>query len=198
VGFRLAAAFALLLNITYSAPALRAKARFPLDMVWNGLGFGMASAAAGWASVAPLEAGVVPAGLAYTLAVAGVTASTTILDEEGDREEGLHTTAVVMGEQAASLLTIVLVGAAAACGAVLRDPVAFFGSLASVPLFVVAHFTHARKHRIAANQLMVAAFAVVVSVNVPYMVLLLAVVYFGSRAYYRRRFGLSYPGAGTP
>ena len=46
--------------------------------------------------------------------------------------------------------------------------------------------------------LVVAAFAVVVSVNVPYMALLLAVVYFGSRAYYRRRFGLSYPGAGTP
>jgi hypothetical protein len=103
-----------------------------------------------------------------------------------------------MGEQSASLLTVVLVAAAAVCGAVLRDPVALFGSLASMPLFLLAHFTCARTHRIAANQLMVAAFAIVVSFHVPYMLLLLALVYFGSRAYYRARFGLSYPGAGTP
>jgi 4-hydroxybenzoate polyprenyltransferase len=196
--FKLAAAFALTLNVTYSAPPLRAKSHFPLDMIWNGLGFGMASAMAGWASVARLAPGIVPAGLAYTLAVAGVTASTTILDEQGDREEGLRTTAVVMGEQAASLLAVVLVAAAAACGAVLRDPLALFGSAASIPLLVLAHFTCARRHRIAANQLMVAAFAVVVSLYVPYMLLLLAAVYFGSRTYYRARFGLTYPGAGTP
>jgi hypothetical protein len=95
-------------------------------------------------------------------------------------------------------LTIVLVGAAALCGAALRDPLAFFGSLASLPLFVVAHFTCARWHRVAANQIMVVAFALVVAFRVPYMLLLLALVYVGSRIYYRARFGMSYPGAGTP
>ncbi len=38
----------------------------------------------------------------------------------------------------------------------------------------------------------------IASIRAPYLLLLLALVYFGSRAYYRARFGLSYPGAGTP
>lgn len=196
--FKLVAAAALVVNITYSAPPVRAKSRFPLDMIWNGLGFGFASVAAGWAAVSRLDPIVVPLGLTYTLAVAGVTASTTIPDEEGDRAAGLATTAAVMGERPASLLTMVLVGAAAVCGAFLRDPVSFFGSVLSLPLFVRAHLTGARKHRIEANQLMVAIFAIVVAVRAPYLLALLSAVYFGSRAYYRKRFGLTYPGSGTP
>ncbi|MBN2565672.1 MAG: UbiA family prenyltransferase [Candidatus Eisenbacteria bacterium] len=196
--FRFVAAAALVVNVTYSAPPVRAKSRFPLDLIWNALGFGFASVAAGWASVTPLTSAVVPLGLTYGLAVAGVTASAAIPDLEGDRRSGLATTAAVLGEHSTSLLATILVSAAALCGAVLRDPVSFFGSVASLPLFVRAHFTWARMHRIAANQLMVAVFAIVVSIRAPYMLALLAVVYFGSRAYYRARFGLSYPGTGTP
>jgi hypothetical protein len=44
----------------------------------------------------------------------------------------------------------------------------------------------------------VGAVAVVASIRAPYLLPLLAVVYFGSRSYYRARFGFSYPGAGTP
>jgi 4-hydroxybenzoate polyprenyltransferase len=197
-GFRLVALAALLMNITYSAPPVRAKSRFPLDLVWNGLGFGFVSVAAGWASVAPLTAAVVPFGLVYALAVAGVTASTTIPDEVGDRGAGLATTASAIGARATSVLTIVLVAAAAAGGAIVRDRVAFFGSVVSLPLFVRAHITGLRRHRVAADQLVVAAFALIISVRAPYMLVLLAAVYLGSRAYYRARFGFSYPGVGTP
>ncbi len=197
-GFKLVLAASLFLNLTYSASPLRAKSRCPWDLVWNGLGFGLVSAAAGWAAVAPLTSAVVPAGLVYVLAVAGVTASTTVLDVEGDRSEGLRTTAAVLGASRASALTLLLVGAAAAAGALARDPLGFFGPLLSMPLLVRAHATGVRSHRIVANQLAVAAFALIASVRAPLLIALFALVYFGSRAYYRARFGLSYPGSGTP
>ena len=197
-GFKVVLAASLLLNVTYSAPPVRAKSQCPWDMVWNGLGFGLASAAAGWASVAPLTPAIILLGLTYTLAVAGVTASTTVLDVEGDRALGLRTTAAVLGTSGASTLTLVLVAAAGLMGAVLRDPLGFFGPALSLPLLVRAHVTRDRGHRIAANQLMVAAFVVVASLRAPYLLLLLAIVYFGSRSYYKIRFGFSYPGAGTP
>jgi 4-hydroxybenzoate polyprenyltransferase len=197
-GFRVALAASLLLNITYSAPPVRAKSHCPWDMVWNGLGFGFVSAAAGWSSVAPLSPAIIPLGLTYTLAVAGVTASTTVLDVEGDRALGLRTTAAVLGGSGASALTLVLVAAAGLMGAVLRDPLGFLGPVLSLPLLIRAHVTRDRAHRIAANQFMVAAFAVVAAMRAPYLLLLLALVYFGSRGYYRARFGFSYPGAGTP
>ena len=197
-GFRLVLAASLLLNVTYSAPPVRAKSKWPWDMVWNGFGFGFVSAAAGWASVAPLSAAVIAPGLVYTVAVAGVTASTTVLDVEGDRAEGLRTTAAVLGERAASVLTLVLVAAAGIAGGLLRDPLGFFGPLLSLPLLVRAHRTEERSHRITANQVMVAAFALVAAARAPYLLVLLALVYFGSRGYYRARFGVSYPGSGTP
>jgi len=136
-------------------------------------------------------------GLVYTVAVAGVTASTTIPDLEGDRAGGMRTTAAVLGARGASVLTLALVAAAAVGGALLRDPLGFFGPLLSLPLLVRAHLTGERAHRVAANQIMVAVFALVVSVRTPYLLVLLAVVYFGSRAYYRARFDFTYPEAGT-
>lgn len=198
VHFRLVLLASFFFNVTYSAPPLRAKSLFPWDMVWNGLGFGFVSAAAGWATVAPLTYAIVPVGLVYTLAVAGVTASTTVLDVEGDRSEGLRTTAAVLGSRGASVLTLVLVAAAAVLGALIRDPLGFAGPLLSLPLLVRAHVTGERSHRIMANQVMVALFALVASVWSPVLLLLLALVYFGSRAYYRARFDMTYPGTGTP
>lgn len=188
----------LLLNYTYSAPPVRAKSRFPLDMLWNGLGFGLVSSAAGWAAVAQLELSVLWVGLVYTVAVAGVTASTTVLDVDGDRAADLRTTAVVLGRDRASALTLWLIALAAAAGWFLMDPLAIFGSVLSLPALLLAHRTGERRHRIIANQVMVALFLVVASCRAPYLLALLAVVYFGSRAYYRARFGFSYPGAGTP
>jgi len=197
-GFRLMLAVSLLLNVTYSAPPVSAKSRFPLDMLWNGAGFGLVSAAAGWASVAPLSAGALAPGIVYTLAVAGVTASTTVLDVEGDRAAGLRTTAAVLGSRGASALAIWLVSLAAIAGAFARDPLGLLGPILALPLMLKAHQSGRRSDRILANQFMVGAFALVASTRAPFLLALVALVYFGTRAYYRVRFGLTYPGVGTP
>jgi len=188
----------LLLNHTYSAAPLRAKARFPLDMLWNGLGFGLVSTAAGWAAIAPLELGVLLPGLLYTVAVAGVTASTTLPDVEGDRAAGLRTTAVVLGEQRTSRLAMQLIALTAVVGWFAMDPLAIYGSVLALPVMLLAHNTEERKHRLAANQIMVAVFLLVASYRAPYLLALLALVYLGSRVYYRARFDIAYPGPGTP
>jgi 4-hydroxybenzoate polyprenyltransferase len=196
--FMLVLAASLLLNVTYSASPVRAKSRVPLDMLWNGLGFGLVSTSAGWAAVSGLDPSVLAPGLVYTVAVAGVTASTTVPDVEGDRAQGLRTTAAVLGARRASMLTLALVAVAALGGALIRDPLGFLGPVLSLPLLIRAHATGTRSHRITADQFMVAAFALVASFRAPVVLLLLAIVYFGSRAYYNVRFGIEYPGRGTP
>lgn len=196
-GFRIVLAAAILINLTYSAPPARTKSKAPWDLIWNGVGFGLASTAAGWAAVAPLHPSVLPVAATYAVAVAGVTASTTILDIEGDSSEGLRTTAVVLGRRGTSWLALVLVAVACAAGGVLRDPLGFFGPLLSLPLLLRAHATDRRSDRIAAHQIMVAAFALVAALRAPVLVVLVAAVYFGSRAYYAARFGVSYPGLDT-
>jgi len=195
--FRWIALGSAALCATYSLPPVRAKARFPIDLVWNGAGFGGLSTAAGWvAGGQPPGAATGMAGC-YALAVAGIIASTTIPDVDGDRVTGLRTTAVALGERGASALALALVTAAAVAGALLRDVPGLVGSAVSVPLLARAHTTGARVDRVRANQTAVAVFALATLTRSVYPLALLALAYFGSRAYYRRRFGLSYPGPGT-
>ncbi len=197
-GFRWVAAASLLLSITYSAPPVRAKTRAPLDLVWNALGFGCAATAAGWAAVARPALPLALPALSYSLAVAGVIASTTILDVPGDRAQGMRTTGAVLGERGTSVLAISLLAAGAAVGVVAGDRLAIFGPVLSIPLMALAMRTGARKDRVTANQVAVAVFALIIGAGSLYLLALLAIVFVLSRAYYRARFGIVYPGRGTP
>lgn len=196
--FRWVVAGSLVLNVTYSAPPVRAKARFPLDLVWNGLGFGLAAFAAGWASVGSLKPVVIGPGLSYALAVAGVIASTTIPDIAGDMSAGLRTAGACLGARRTSALALALTAAAAVVGWFAKDVLGLFGPLLSLPLLWRAHRSQARSDRITANQVAVAVFALIAGARVPLLLALLVAVFLGTRAYYRARFDMAFPGCGTP
>jgi len=196
--FRLVLIASLALNLTYSVRPVRAKATFPLDLAWNGLGFGLAAYAAGLTSMGVVEGIWSARAASYALSVAGVIASTTIPDIEGDLRAGLHTTGVVLGARRTSALCLVLLVMGAACGWRAGDLLGTFAPLLSLPLLVRAHRTQERPHRIMGNQVAVGLFALIAGVHVPLVLLLLAVVYFATRTYYRARFGIAFPGRGTP
>ncbi|MFH1502912.1 MAG: UbiA family prenyltransferase [Candidatus Eisenbacteria bacterium] len=196
--FRWVLVVSFILSVTYSAPPVRAKARTPLDLLWNGLGFGLAGYAAGWTSASALAPGWWWAGVSYGLSVAGVIASTTIPDIQGDMAAGLRTTGAVLGARRTSALTMALLLAGAAVGWLSRDVLGLFGPLLALPLMIRAHRSLTRPDRVMADQVAVAVFAVIAGVRVPLLLLLLGAVYFGTRAYYRARFGMAFPGRGTP
>mgnify|MGYP001138511425 CR=1 FL=1 len=197
VAFQAVAVAALVLNVTYSSRPIRAKARFPLDLIWNGLGFGLVATFSGWATVSPPGLRCLQLGFAYTLAVAGVTASTTIPDLKGDSATGLRTTAVVLGRHRTSCIAVLLMALAALTGLVIRDPVASVGSLLSLPMLIRAHVTGSSRDRLAASQVSVGVFCLLVSIRAPFLLALVALVVLGSRLYYRRRFGMTYPELGA-
>ncbi len=197
LSFRWIVAASALFCITYSLPPVRAKARFPLDLLWNGLGFGALTTAAGWCATAPPGRALAGPCACYALAVAGIIASTTVPDVEGDRASGLRTTAVALGERGAGVLSLALIATAALVGGIARDLPGLAGSVLSLPLLLRAHLTGARADRIIANQAAVAAFALAMVARSLYPTVLFIAVALLSRAYYRRRFGFAYPGPGT-
>jgi 4-hydroxybenzoate polyprenyltransferase len=196
--FAVATAGSALLCVTYSLPPVHAKAGFPLDLVWNGVGFGVLAPIAGWAVVGRPGPGLVGPVVCYGAAVAGIIASTTIPDREGDSAAGHRTAAVALGDRRTSALALALVASAAAVGVATRDAPGALGALLSLPLLARAHRTGSREHRVAANQWAVAAFAAGVALRSVYPLALLAAAALASRSYYRRRFRLQYPGPGTP
>jgi 4-hydroxybenzoate polyprenyltransferase len=189
-------AAALAISVTYSASPVRAKSRAILDIVWNAAGFGLVGALAGFATRPASSSSPLPvlSLLSYAAAVGGVTASTIVLDRDGDRQAGLRTTAVALGGRVTSLVGLLLLTVAVLLGLAAMDPVAVGGSVVSLALALRAHRRMDRASRVSANQLGVAAFALGASVFSPYLLVLLVGVVAASRAYYRRRFGFSYPG----
>jgi len=208
--FLWAAVAALAFSVTYSVRPVRAKTRAGMDVLWNAAGFGLVAVLAGVAATG--AGGPIPAGGSlvryvsgsmllsigsYVAAVAGVTASTIVLDREGDERMGLRTTAVAVGERGTSLAGVLLLAVAAVMGILSRDPVAVTGSFAALALAVRAHARRDRASRISANQLGVAAFGLAAACFSPYILVLSGAVVLGSRTYYRRRFGFAYPGPGS-
>ena len=196
--FRWVLAASLFLSVTYSVGPVNAKSRAPLDLLWNGLEFGLVAFVAGWSSMAPVTLEGLRPVLSYLPAVAGCIASTTILDIPGDLAQGARSTGTVLGVRGTSYLALALVTLAAVAGRLISDVVGFYGALLALPLLIKAHRSGRRADRTAANQVGIGVFAILVGVRVPLLLILVAGVYLGSRAYYRARFDLAYPGKGTP
>jgi len=186
---------AVAVSLTYSAEPVRAKARAGLDVLWNAIGFGLLAALGGAAATGALPGGDALWSVgSYAAAVAGVTASTVVLDREGDERAGLRTTAVALGETRTSLIGVLLLAAALGLALVARAPAAGVAALAALGLALVAHVRGDRAARVRSIQLGVGAFALSASFYSPYLLVLAVLVTLASRAYYRRRFGFVYPG----
>ncbi|MBD3368175.1 MAG: hypothetical protein GF405_08415 [Candidatus Eisenbacteria bacterium] len=202
-GVRWAVLAALVLNVTYSTPPIRAKARPWFDIAWNGLGFGAVSTVVGWFAVAPEVAWVEPGAFplletaGYAAAVAGLIASTTIPDVEGDRAEGLNTIGVALGARRTGLVALGLMSGAVAFAALSADAAGLVAALAGFGLLLQAQLRRSRAARVLASQWTVAAYVLVAAFFDPYLLVLLAIVVLSSRVYYRRRFDVAYPGRGT-
>jgi 4-hydroxybenzoate polyprenyltransferase len=126
--------------------------------------------------------------------VAALIASTTIPDIEGDRDAGLNTTGVVLGDRRTSLLAVVLMAAALVLGLAGQDVPGAAAAALGLALLLVAHATGTRSARVASSQGTVAAYTLAFGIQAPYVLLLLALAFLGSRAYYGRRFGITHPG----
>jgi 4-hydroxybenzoate polyprenyltransferase len=147
----------------------------------------------GWIALSPFRLPLFRFGLPYVLAVAGVYLLTTIPDEPGDRQAGKVTFVVRYGCRATTLWAMIAVAAALVGGGVNRDPIIGIPALGALPLFALAAARRELRDVLRAVKFGIFLQALTVCAVFPAYLLLLAVVFFGSKLYYRRRFGVDYP-----
>lgn len=185
---RIAAAAALVL--AYSIPPLRLSSRAGFDLVANAAGYGVLAPWTG-AGNHPLP---VAFGVAGALAVGAVFVHTTLLDLLGDRKTGKRTLGVVLTTGAARTVAMLL---AAPTPVLLHRagwPVA--GAAGATALLCVA--AAVAPARCTSRTVCVAAstaFALAAAAAWLPFGPALAGLALGTRLYYRRRFGLTYPAA---
>jgi 4-hydroxybenzoate polyprenyltransferase len=196
-GFNILLLLGFLLGLAYSVEPVRLKKRPLLDVLANAVGNGVLNTLAGWtAAGAPLEGleRLIP----YPIAVASVHLTTTLADIEGDSESGLRTSGVVLGPKRGIALAVGLMAASVAAASALDNRPAFYAALLSLPVFLIPARSSKREHIDTSILLPAKAATLIFSVTAgflfPLYIPFLAVIVLGTRLYYRKRFGIAYPG----
>lgn len=186
------------LGLAYSLPPLRLASRPGLDLLANGLGYGVVAFLLGADGQTFSASPVWPALLAGSaLEVAAVFVHTTLLDLEGDRLTSKRTLGLALGAARSRG-----VAAVAACGgamaAVAAGHPALLAASAIVALLSIAALL---RPSVRSSRFVcvggTGAFAVAASVQAPSFAVALLVLTLLTRVYYRRRFALAYPSLGT-
>ncbi|MFQ5512054.1 MAG: UbiA family prenyltransferase [Candidatus Krumholzibacteriia bacterium] len=184
---------ALVLSLFYSLPPLRLCARPFADMLANAAGYGGLAFALGYGASRPALA-VVTAASPWALLVAATFLHTAILDVPGDRDSGKISTAVFLGAGTASWLAAFLHAAAVVTAILTRNTAALWVTGALLPAAAYAVVRRDGRASSIVVQASTGVVAVAAAVFWPAYLLLIVPVVVLSRFYYKRRFGIIYPG----
>lgn len=181
------------LGFAYSIPPVRLKGRPVLDMFANVVGFGVIGFAMGWRAHAEINWFLLARCSAYALAMCGIFLNTCIPDEKGDRMVGDRTSCVVFGRRVAGIAVLVFMLASAAAGVLADEILCSLAVIGSLPAVVAVGVEKGSTTSVVASQYAARLLLVLVCIKAPLLGVLSILAYFGSRVYYKKRFGLRYP-----
>ncbi|RKZ15933.1 hypothetical protein DRQ17_05920 [bacterium] len=182
-----------IMGVLYSLPPFQLKARPFLDMLSNGVGYGMLAFLSGYTIHKPLNSLVLLQTLPYFFAVSAVFVNTTIPDIPGDKKAGKKTTGVLLGKRITLISGVLLDLISLVLSILFKDIICGIAATVSLPFFVIALVKPTKKNILFSIRLTAPALTIISAVLYPGLVLLLLVIYFGQKAYYKRRFNLNYP-----
>jgi 1,4-dihydroxy-2-naphthoate octaprenyltransferase len=191
IGVLLAIIF-LLTGIFYNVAPFAWKGRPLLGLISNALGALLIFTAGWWSQHIEWQLPVRHA-LPYIFAVAAVYLYTTLLDLDGDAGTEKMTFGVRYGFSATTIVGCLLELGALISAWWLEDWVIFFPALIAAPFFILAAVKQRLSEVSRAIKLPIVFLALAICLHVWQYFLLLAFVFYFSKWYYRRRFGLNYP-----
>ena len=182
----------LLTGIFYNVAPFAWKGRPWLGLFANALGAQLIFMAGWWSQNIEWQLPLQHA-LPYMFAVAAVYLYTTLLDLNGDADTAKKTFGVRYGFAATAIIGCGLELSALVSAWWLEDSVILYPALIAAPFFILAAVKQRLPEVSRAIKLPIVFLALAVCLKIwPYFFLLGFVFYF-SRWYYRRRFGLTYP-----
>ena len=183
----------MLLGVIYSVRPCRLKGRPFLDLLANAIGYGGVAYLIGWATVGPIDAGVLWQTLPYMLCVGAAFVNTTLPDLKGDSAVGDRTTGVSLGVHRSCQLSLALLVGAIASAGLLRNLIVLIVGLICLPFFVYINFDRRKSVIIWATRVGILGLTILACIVVPcYFILFICTLLF-VRWYYAARFSIKYP-----
>ena len=182
----------LLTGIFYNVAPFAWKGRPLLGLGANALGALMIFTAGWWVVQIDWRLPLLHA-LPYTFAVSAVYLYTTLLDIDGDADTEKMTFGVRYGMSTTIMIGCILELGALASAYWLQDAIIFYPALIAAPFFIWAAIRQRLADVSRAIKLPILFLALAICFKVWQYFLWLGFVFYLSRWYYRRRFGLKYP-----
>lgn len=195
VNVKLGIAFALVFFFTgvlYSFGPFSWKDRPILGIINNFLG-GWSVAVCGWLTAGSFGWRLFLHGVPYALGLVAVFLLTTLPDVSGDRAAGKITFGVKYGTKAATRVALMFEFFTIVSAWVLKDYVLLVPAIMALPLFILAAYRQTMSAVLRAIKFTVLFASLAVVVIFPWYFLLILVMFYFSKWYYRKRFNLEYP-----
>ncbi len=183
----------LIMGITYSVPPFRMKGRFLWDLVWNTLGYGLLNILFGAMLHNSISLRLFLFIIPYMCGISGIFIYTTLLDIEGDKEDGIKTTGMILGYKKGSLISLILLSIALFLSLYTNDIVLMIGAGGSLPFAIWAAVKHTRYPVIISMRIGPILLLLSLSYFAPYLLAFLLTAAILMRIYYEKRFNLKYP-----
>jgi 4-hydroxybenzoate polyprenyltransferase len=182
-----------ILGLLYSVPPFKFKAKPFIDMLANGLGYGLLAFAAGWISSGHDTANVWLFSLPYVLAVSAVYLNTTIPDYGSDKTTGNITTGVFMGIKATRWLALAVMLGSLLLSIQFKDYLCLAAAGAALPLFVMAVISANMRWTMLSYQAGSLMLVVLSGILFPVFIPILFAIFLSLKFYHKWRFGMDYP-----
>ncbi len=183
----------VLLGVVYSVGAHAWKNHAVAGLLANVIAHGLIVYAMGVAFAGADPLALWRRGVAYALAVGGVYLATTVADAAGDRAASKNTLAVILGLKATMLWAVSMVLFATVIAVWQRDAWLTIPSICALPLFGRATLGEIGTWAPQAAKVGVLALTISAAVAYPAYIIVLVAGFFGTRLFFRWRFGLAYP-----
>lgn len=182
-----------ILGLLYSVPPFKFKAKPFLDMLANGLGYGLLAFAAGWLSINQNNSGMWMFSIPYVLAVSAVYLNTTIPDYISDKATNNITTGVFMGIKATRWLALGMMLGSLLLSIHFQDYICLAASGAALPLFMMAVISANMKWTMLSYQAGSLMLVVLSGILFPVFIPILIATFLTLKFYHKWRFGMEYP-----
>jgi 4-hydroxybenzoate polyprenyltransferase len=182
-------------GVLYSFKPFFFSGRIVFDFLSNAFGYGCIAFGVGWwvAGKEILSMEFIVASLPYFLLMCSGSINSTLPDIAGDKAEGKFTTAVVIGERNAHILSTILLIATSVISIITKDTLAMGCSLLSLPIYIGYFFFPNRTmmeatYKIGGALCMLSAFLVM-----PFILIISGCLFYLTRNYFKIRHKVSYP-----
>ncbi len=185
----------VVIGILYSFKPAFFSGRMFFDFLTNAFGYGCIAFGVGWwiGGGNIFSNKFLITSLPYFFLMCSGSINSTLPDAPGDKADGKFTTAVMLGNKNAHLLSTAFLIIASILSIIYKDYIAAICALVSLPIFILYLIKPSKIVMEATYKVAGAVCMIIACIIIPYILVVAFCIFYGTKIYFKNRHGVNYP-----